>query len=256
MDLNLSGKKALVLGIANKHSIAYGIAKALKEQGAELALTYAKPILSKRVWPIAEEFGTELVYECDVTKDMDLKTLFANLSGVWDRVDYIVHSIAFAPTSELNIPFQETSRLGFLTAMDISVYSLIGVAREAMPLLREGSSIITLSYYGSTKVVPNYGVMGIAKAALEASVRYLAHSLGEKGIRVNAISAGPIKTLSSAVIGGVSQMQRRIEKTAPLGRNIEQEEIAKSALYLLSDLASGVTGDILYVDAGSSIMAY
>lgn len=254
--MNMKGKKALILGIANKHSIAYGIAKSLSEQGVELALSYASPTLAKRVNPIADELGIKLRLECDLSKGNDIKRMMSLLAEEWDGIDYLVHSVAFAPSSDLNIPFHHCSRHGFLTAMDISVYSLIAVVREAEALLKPGSSVITLSYYGDQKVVPNYGVMGIAKAALEASVRYLAHAVGDKGVRVNAISAGPIRTLSSSAIGGISQMQRRIEKTAPLARNIEQEDIAKTALFLLSDLASGVTGDILFVDAGSSIMAY
>nr|MDK2850997.1 enoyl-[acyl-carrier protein] reductase [Candidatus Cloacimonadota bacterium] len=254
--MKMQGKKALILGIADKHSIAYGIAKSLTEQGVELALSYASPSIAKRVNPIADELGIKLRFECDLSKDNDIKNMMSLLSEEWESLDYLVHSVAFAPSSDLNIPFHNTSRHGFLTAMDISVYSLIAVVREAEALLKPGSSVITLTYYGSQKVVPNYGVMGIAKAALEASVRYLAHSVGDKGVRINAISAGPIRTLSSSAIGGMSQMQRRIEKTAPLARNIEQEDIAKTALYLLSDLASGVTGDIIYVDAGSSIMAY
>ncbi|MCB5266763.1 MAG: enoyl-ACP reductase [Candidatus Cloacimonetes bacterium] len=254
--MNMQGKKALILGIANRHSIAYGIAKALKDQNVDLAISYASPTLAKRVHPIAEELGVDLLYECDLSKDYDIKNMISLLAEDWDQIDYIVHSVAYAPSSELNIPFHHTSRHGFITAMDVSVYSLLAVLREAEVLLHPGSAAITMTYYGAQKVVPNYGVMGIAKAALEASVRYLAHSMGEKGVRVNAISAGPIRTLSSSAIGGIAQMQRRIEKTAPLSRNIEQEDIAKTALYLLSDLASGVTGDIIYVDAGSSIMAY
>lgn len=254
--IDMKGKKALILGIANKHSIAYGIAKALREQGVELALSYVGAPILKRITPIAEELETDMVFECDVTKDNDLKHLMGEISKRWNQIDYIVHSVAFAPSSDLNIPFHETSRHGFLTAMDISVYSLLATIRAAQSLLVPGSAVITLSYYGAQKVVPNYGVMGIAKAALEASVRYLAYSMGEKGVRVNAISAGPMKTLSSSAIGGVSQAQRRIEKGAPLARNIEQEDIAKTALYLLSDLASGVTGDLIFVDAGMSVMAY
>lgn len=254
--MNLQHKKALILGIANKHSIAYAIAKSLAESGAEIILSYASPALAKRVLPIADELGIADCIQCDVSKDYDIQNLMRLVKSKWDRIDFLVHSVAYAPTSELNIPFHHTSRHGFLTAMDISVYSLIATLREAESLMPEGSSAITLSYYGAAKVVPNYGVMGIAKAALEASVRYLAHSLGEKGIRVNAISAGPLRTLSSSAIGGISQLQRKIEKTAPLGRNIEPEDVAKSALYLLSDLASGVTGETLYVDAGINIMAY
>lgn len=254
--MNLTGKKALILGLANKHSIAYAIAKALSEHGVELVLSYASPALAKRVLPIADELGVQDCIQCDLSKDYDVQNLFRLISGKWKTLDYLVHSVAYAPSSELNIPFHQTTRHGFLTAMDISVYSLIACLNAAEPLMHSGSSAITLSYYGAQKVVPNYGVMGIAKAGLEASVRYLAHSLGEKGIRVNAISAGPLRTLSSSAIGGISSLQRRIEKTAPLCRNIEPEDVAKTALYLLSELASGVTGETLFVDAGINIMAY
>ena len=254
--MNIQGKRALVLGVANNYSIAYGIAKALAEGGAELILSYASPALLKRVLPIAEELGARHCIECEVSKDYSIRELFSQVAKLWDGIDIIVHSVAYAPKEELNGAFHECSRNGFLTAMDISVYSLVACLREAKPLMKPGASAITLSYYGAEKVVPHYGVMGVAKAALEASVRYLAHSLGPDGIRVNAISAGPIKTLSSAVIGGVSQMQKRIEKSAPLERNISLEDIAKTALYLLSDYASGVTGETIYVDAGINIMAY
>ncbi|MEF3694570.1 MAG: enoyl-ACP reductase [Candidatus Cloacimonadota bacterium] len=254
--MDIKGKRALVLGVANNYSIAYGIAKALAEGGAELILSYASPALLKRVLPITEELGAKHCLECDVSKDYSIRELFSQVSKLWDGIDIVVHSIAYAPKDELNGAFHECSRNGFLTAMDISVYSLVACLREAKPLMKPGASAITLSYYGAEKVVPHYGVMGVVKAALEASVRYLAHSLGPDGIRVNAISAGPIKTLSSAVIGGVSQMQKRIEKSAPLERNISLEDIAKTALYLLSDYASGVTGETIYVDAGINIMAY
>ncbi|MDD4309383.1 MAG: enoyl-ACP reductase [Candidatus Cloacimonetes bacterium] len=254
--MNLKGKKALILGLANKHSIAYAIAKSLAEGGSELILSYASPALAKRVLPIADELGVADCIQCDVSKDYDIQNLFRLVKGKWDTLDFLVHSVAYAPANELNIPFHNTSRHGFLTALDISVYSLIACLREAEKMMHEGSSAITLSYYGAQKVVPNYGVMGIAKAALEASVRYLAHSLGEQGIRINAISAGPLRTLSSSAIGGIAQLQRRIEKTAPLARNIEPEDVAKTAMYLLSDLASGVTGETIFVDAGINIMAY
>ncbi len=254
--IDLTNKRALILGLANQHSIAYAIAKALRMNKVEVILSYASPALAKRVLPIADELGISDCIQCDLSKDYDLQNLFRLIKSKWDSLDYLVHSVAYAPTSELNIPFHQTSRHGFLTAMDISVYSLIATLREAEPLFTKGGSAITLSYYGAEKVVPNYGVMGIAKAALEASVRYLAHSLGDKNIRVNAISAGPLRTLSSSAIGGISQLQKRIEKMAPLARNIEADDVARSALYLLSDLASGVTGETLYVDAGMNIMAY
>lgn len=254
--LDLKNKRALVLGIANQHSIAYAITKALRMSGCEVILSYASPTLAKRVLPIADELKIADCIQCDLSKDYDIQNLFRLIKTKWDSLDYLIHSVAFAPSSELNIPFHETSRHGFLTAMDISVYTLIATLKEAEPLFREGSSAITLSYYGAEKVVPNYGVMGVAKAALESSVRYLAHSLGEKGTRVNAISAGPLRTLSSSAIGGISQLQKRIEKMAPLARNIEPDDVAKTAMYLLSDLASGVTGETIYVDAGMNIMAY
>ena len=254
--MDLKGKRALVMGVANNYSIAYGISKALADSGAELVLSYAGPALLKRVLPIAEELGAKHCLQCDVSKDYSIREMFSEVSRIWDSVDIIVHSIAYAPKDELNGAFHEVSRSGFLTAMDISVYSFIACLREAKALMKPGASAITLSYYGGEKVVPHYGVMGVAKAALEASVRYLAHSLGPDGVRINAISAGPIKTLSSAVIGGIGQMQKRIEKSAPLERNITLDDIAKTALYLLSDYASGVTGEIIYVDAGMNIMAY
>lgn len=254
--MNLTAKRVLILGVANQYSIAHAIAKALSEQGAELILSYAGPKLAKRVLPIGEALGAKACIECDLSKDYAIQKLMDQVREHWDGVDMIVHSVAYAPLEELNIPFHHTSRQGFCTAMDISVYSLIAVLRAAESLLVEGASVITLSYYGAQKVVPNYGVMGVAKAALEASVRYLAFSMGERGIRVNAISAGPLKTLSSAVISGISQMQRRIEKSSPLERNIEPADVAKTALYLLSDLSSGVTGEVLFVDAGMNIMAY
>ncbi len=254
--MNLRGKRALILGVANTHSIAYGIAKELARRGVEIALSYAGSVLAKRVLPIAEELGVKTCVECDVSKDYSVQKLIGTLREQWDSLDLIVHSVAYAPTEELNKPFHLTSRAGFSTAMDISVYSLIAVLREAGEFISPGGSVITLSYYGAQKVVPNYGVMGVAKAALESTVRYLAHSMGPRNIRVNAISAGPVRTLSSAAIHGISQLQRRVEKASPLERNIEVADVAKTALYLLSDLSSGVTGEVLYVDAGMNIMAY
>lgn len=254
--MNLNGKKALVMGVANTHSIAYAIARDLSARGVELALSYAGPVLAKRVLPIADELGVKICVECDVSKDYSIQKMVSAIRDKWDGIDLIVHSVAYAPSEELNKPFHLTSRAGFATAMDVSVYSLIAVLREAGEFLREDGSVITLSYYGAQKVVPNYGVMGVAKAALESSVRYLAHSLGSRNIRVNAISAGPVRTLSSAAIQGISQLQRRIEKSSPLERNIDAGDVAKTALYLLSDLSTGVTGEVLYVDAGMNIMAY
>ncbi len=254
--MNLKGKRALVLGIANQYSIAHGIAKALSENGCEMIFSYAGPKLARRVQPIADALGAKMCVECDLSNDFAIQKLMESVRSVWDGIDIIVHSVAYAPIEELNKAYHHTTRQGFHIAMDISVYSLVAVLREAEAMLQEGASVITLTYYGAEKVVPNYGVMGVAKAALEASVRYLAFSMGEHSVRINAISAGPMKTLSTARISGVSQIQRRIEKSAPLGRNINSEDIAKTALYLLSDLASGVTGEVIYVDAGMNIMAY
>jgi enoyl-[acyl-carrier protein] reductase I len=254
--MNLKGKNALVMGVANSHSIAYSIARELSQRGVNVALSYAGPILAKRVLPIADELGVKICLECDVSKDYSVQKLISTLREHWDSLDIVVHSVAYAPTEELNKPFHLTSRAGFATAMDVSVYSLIATLREADAFLSTGAAVLTLSYYGAQKVAPNYGVMGVAKAALESSVRYLAHSLGPRNIRVNAISAGPVRTLSSAAIHGISQLQRRVEKSSPLERNIDVTDVAKTALYLLSDLSSGVTGEVLFVDAGMNIMAY
>lgn len=254
--LSLEGKNAIIFGIANTHSIAYGIAKALAAEGVNLGFAYASTTLTKRVLPIAEELGAKFCLLCDLSKDYDIKEFYSQVANHFGSIDLIVHSVAYAPTDDLKNQFHFASRHGFLTAMDVSVYSLMAVCREAIPLLSKGAGILTLSYHGAQKVVPGYGIMGVAKAALEAAVRYLAHSLGEADIRVNAISAGPIRTLSSSAISGLSALQKRIEKSSPLGRNIAQEDIAKSALYLLSDLSKGVTGEVHYVDAGINIMAY
>jgi len=254
--LNLSGKNALILGIANRNSIAYGIAKKLSEQGVNIGIGYASTTLLKRVLPIAEELNARFCLLCDLSKDYDIKELFTQAQKHFEQIDILIHSVAYAPTEDLKNQFHFVSRHGFQTAMDISVYSLMAVCREAVPMLSKGARILTLTYHGSQKVVPNYGVMGVAKAALEASVRYLAHSLGSYEIRVNALSAGPIRTLSSSVISGISSLQKKIEKVSPLGRNITLEDIAGTAVYLVSDLATGVTGEVLYVDAGNNIMAY
>ena len=254
--MNMKGKTALVLGVANQRSIAYSIAKALSSAGAELVLSYANATLAKRVEPIALELGAKLIVECDLSDDAAIQKLGAKIREHYDCLDYVVHSVAYAPVAEMNKPFHHLSRQGFGIALDISVYTLIAVLKEVESLLKPGSSVLTLSYYGAQKVVPSYGVMGVAKAALEASVRYLAYSLGERGVRVNAISAGPLRTLSTASISGISEMQKQIEKSAPLRRNINHEEVAKSALYLLSDYSSGVSGEVVFVDAGMNIMAY
>ncbi|MGA1861311.1 enoyl-ACP reductase [Deferribacter thermophilus] len=250
----LEGKKALIFGVANNKSIAYAIAKRFKEEGAELGFTYASEPLEKRVKPISEELGGKFCVKCDVTNELELEETFKVVEKEFGKFDILVHSIAYAPAEDLKGRFIDTSREGFLTAMEVSAYSLVKLAKLSEPLMNEEGSIVTMTYYGSVKVVKNYNVMGVAKAALEASVRYLANELGEKKIRVNAISAGPIKTLAASGVAGFRSILSLIEERAPLRRNVTQDDVAKAALFLCSDLASGVTGDILYVDSGYNIL--
>ncbi len=250
----LANKKAIVFGVANDHSIAWAIAQALHREGAELALTYVGEAIEKRVRPLAESLGVRTVLPCDVTQDEDIAATFAALGAQWGRVDIVIHAVAFALREELKGRFSNTSREGFRVAMDVSVYSLIGIARHVEPLMHDGGALLTLTYFGAEKVLPNYNVMGIAKAALEASVRYLAWDLGPQKIRVNAISAGPLRTLSSAGITGFKDMLHHHEERAPLRRNVLAEEVGNSAVYLCSDLSSGVTGEVLHVDAGYNIV--
>ena len=250
----LHGKKALIFGIANEKSIAWAIAKAFHEQGAELAVTYAGETLEKRVRPLAESVNASAIIPCNVTNDDDIRGVFSELSKQWDGIDIIVHSVAFANKEELKGTILGTTREGFATAMDISVYSFLGIMKEAMPMMQgRNAAALTLSYYGAMKVFPNYNVMGVAKAALEASVRYLSAAAGDEGVRVNGISAGPIKTLAASGVNGFSQILHCVEERAPLRRTITQEDVARSAVYLCSDLASGVTGEIHYVDGGFNI---
>lgn len=249
----LQGKKALILGVANDKSIAWAIAKLFREQGAELVLTYAGEAIERRVRPLAESLGAG-VFPCNVTSDEEITALMDDLERRWGRIDILIHSVAFADKDELKGNILSTTRHGFATALDISAYSFIGLLKAAHPLMTDRqSAALSLSYYGAVKVFPNYNVMGIAKAALEASVRYLSAGLGSDGIRVNAISAGPIKTLAAAGVGGFNQILSTVEERAPLHRNVTQDEVAKSALYLCSDLASGVTGEVHYVDAGYNV---
>lgn len=250
----LEGKKALVLGVANKHSIAWGITQQLHEHGAEIGISYAIARLEKRVLPLAELIDVDFVERCDVTRDEEVATLFEKAGERFGEIDILIHAIAFAQQEDLAGRFVDTSREGFATALDISAYSLVAVTRAALPLMKPGSSVLTMTYYGAEKVVPNYNVMGVAKAALEASVRYLAADLGPEGIRVNAISAGPIKTLSAAGVSGIRKMLRYAEERAPLRRNVDQDEVGRTALWLCSDLGSGVTGEVVYVDAGYHIL--
>ncbi len=252
--IDLKGKKALIFGVANKRSIAYGIATQLKKAGCELAFTYAGEALKKRVLPIAEELEGKFTVECDVSKDEDIKAVADKVKKEWSSFDYLVHSVAYAPQEELKNKFIETTREGFKIALDISAYSLVAMARELSPLMNEGGSIITMTYHGSTKVIKNYNVMGVAKAALECSVRYLAVDLGEKGIRINAISAGPIKTLAAAGVAGFRDILHVIEERAPLHKNVTIEDVGNTAVFLLSDMAKGITGEIVYVDSGYNIL--
>ncbi|MBK7216237.1 MAG: enoyl-ACP reductase [Candidatus Promineofilum sp.] len=250
----LAGKKALIFGVANKHSIAWAIAEAFHSQGAEIGLSYGIPQLEKRVLPLAAEIGCTFVEKCDVTSDEEIDALFAKAEERLGTIDILVHAVAYAPSAELEGRFYDTTREGFRIAMDISAYSFIALAQRARRLMPNGGSLVTMTYYGAEKVVPHYNVMGVAKAALEASTRYLAADLGPEGIRVNAISAGPIKTLAAAGIAGFRKMLGYVGERAPLRRNIDQEEVAKTALWLCSDLGSGVTGEVVYVDAGYHIL--
>ncbi|MCX7760141.1 MAG: enoyl-ACP reductase [Hydrogenothermaceae bacterium] len=250
----LEGKKALILGVANDKSIAYGIAKIFYENGATLGFNYLDERIEKRVRPIAQEFNSDLLVKCDVSKDEDIENLVNTVKEKWGSVDIIVHSIAYANKEYLKDVYYKVDRQSFLQAMDISVYSFTAIAREFLPIMNEGGSLLTLSYYGAEKVVYNYNVMGVAKAALEASVKYLARDFGEKGIRVNCISAGPIKTLAAMGIADFGDIQKVAAERSPLKRTVTIEEVGKAALFLSSDLASGITGEILYVDAGYNII--
>jgi enoyl-[acyl-carrier protein] reductase I len=252
----LDGKTALIFGVANDHSIAWGIAQAFAREGATLGFSYAGEALERRVKPLAASVGSTFVEPCDVSQDEEIATVMKKAKDAFGGIDILVHSLAFANREELGGAFHETSRAGFHLAMDISVYSLTALARAALPLMRPDGSILTLTYLGSLRAFPNYNVMGVAKAALEASVRYLALDLGahEKHIRVNAISAGPIRTLSAAGVSGFKGLHSRFREIAPLRRNIGLEEVGNAAVYLCSDLAAGVTGEVHYVDAGYNIV--
>ena len=250
----MAGKRGLVMGVANNRSIAWGIAKALREAGAEVALTYQGDALKKRVEPLAAELGGIVAGHCDVTDPATIDGVFAELERVWGKIDFLVHAIAFSDKDELTGRYVDTTSANFDKTMNISVYSLTAIAQRAEKLMPEGGSILTLTYYGAEKVMPHYNVMGVAKAALEASVRYLSVDLGAKGIRVNAISAGPIKTLAASGIGDFRYILRWNEYNAPLKRTVTIEEVGSSALYLLSDLGRGVSGEIHHVDSGYHVV--
>jgi len=251
----LDGKRGVIFGVANDRSIAWAISRALHDAGAELAFTYAGEILERRVRPLAEGIGATLILPCDVTKEEEIDRVFETLRKEWGYLDILIHAVAYATKEDLSNPYVQTSREGFHLALDVSTYSLVVLSRQAAPLMEgRAGSILTMTYVGSEKVIPNYNVMGVAKAALEASVRYLAYDLGPKGIRVNAISAGPIKTLAASGIAGFKEMLHYSSERAPLKRNIDAEEVGRTALYLVSDMASAVTGEIVHVDAGYNIM--
>jgi enoyl-[acyl-carrier protein] reductase I len=246
----MAGKRGLVMGVANDRSIAWGIAAKAHEHGAELAFSYQGEALEKRVRPLAESVGSSLVLPCDVAEDDSIDAVFATLKETWGRLDFLVHAIAYSDREELKGKYLNTSRDNFVRSLDISCYSFTAVAQRAVPLMTGGGSLLTLTYYGSERVMPHYNVMGVAKAALEASVRYLATDLGDQGIRVNAISAGPIKTLAASGIGDFRYILKWNEYNAPLRRNVTIDQVGGSALYLLSDLSAGVTGEVHHVDCG------
>lgn len=246
----LAGKKGVIMGVANDRSIAWGISKAAHEAGAELAFTYQGEALEKRVKPLAESIGSYIVLPCDVTNMDSVEQVFKTIGEKWGKIDFVVHAIAFSDKNELDGLYLDTTRDNFLKTMDISVYSFTAVAQKAAPLMNDGGSLVTLTYYGAERVMPHYNVMGVAKAALEASVRYLANDLGPRGIRVNAISAGPIKTLAASGIGDFRYILKWNELNSPLRRNVTIDDVGRSGLFLLSDLGSGVTGEVLHVDSG------
>jgi enoyl-[acyl-carrier protein] reductase I len=250
----MEGKKGLIIGVANNRSIAYGIAKACKNQGADIILTYQNDKLKSRVEKVAKELDAKNIYPLDVTKSEEIDALKEAIEKDYGKLDFLVHSVAFAPREALDGKFIDTSKEAFNIAMEISVYSLIEVVQKLEPVMNDGASILTLTYLGSQRYVPHYNVMGVAKAALEASVRYLAVDLGERKIRINALSAGPIKTLAASGIGDFSEILKYNEKNSPLRKNVTIEEVGNSAMYLLSDLASGVTAEVHYVDSGYNIM--
>ncbi|WP_421877362.1 enoyl-ACP reductase FabI [Pacificispira sp.] len=246
----MAGKRGVILGVANDKSIAWGIAKAAADAGAELAFTYQGEALERRVKPLADSVGSKIVLPCDVTDEASMDSIFAALKDAWGEIDFMVHAIAFSDKDELKGHYLQTSRANFLRTMDISCYSLTALCQRAAPMMAEGGSILTLTYYGAERVMPHYNVMGVAKAALEASVRYLAADMGASGIRVNAISAGPIKTLAASGIGDFRYILKWNELNSPLRRNVTIDEVGGAGLYFLSDLSSGVTGEVHHVDSG------
>ena len=250
----LEGRRALIFGVANDHSIAWGIARALHDEGAIVGFSSVESLIERRVRPLAASIGSTFVEACDVQSDDQIRAVMAKWQAAHGQLDILVHALAFAKREDLDGAFVDTSREGFALALDVSAYSLVALVREARPLLHPGSSVLTLTYYGAEKVVANYNVMGVAKAALEASVRYLAADLGPNGIRVNAISAGPVRTLAASGIAGFKKLYGSFAETAPLRSNITIEDVGRSAVYLASDLSSAVTGEVLYVDGGFNVL--
>lgn len=246
----MEGKRGLIMGVANDKSMAWGIAKACAEQGAELAFTYVGEALKKRVEPLSSSLGADFLEECNVSESESIDALFEKLQAKWDSLDFVVHAIGYSDKNELKGRYVDTTLDNFLMTMNVSAYSFVAVAQRAEKMMNNGGSLLTLSYYGAEKVVPRYNVMGVAKAALEASTRYMARDLGEQGIRVNAISAGPMRTLAASGVGDFRMLLKYNEKNAPLKRNITLDDVAGAGLYMLSDLSSGVTGETHYVDAG------
>lgn len=254
--LNLSGRTALVFGVANKRSIAWAIAQRLQAAGAKLAITYQNERLEQEARDMITSLPGAEAFRCDVANDAEIDQLFAQLKDKYRKLDILVHSVAFAPADALKNPFLQTSREDFRVALDVSAYSLVAVTRGAAPLMTDGGSVLTLTYYGAEKVVPNYNVMGVAKAALEATVRYLAADVGAQKIRVNAISAGPIKTLAARGIGNLGEMLRQQAERSPLKRNVDVNEVADTAVFLASDMGSGISGETIHVDCGYNIMGF
>jgi enoyl-[acyl-carrier protein] reductase I len=250
----LEGKNALIFGVANERSIAWGITQAFHQQGARIGLSFAGEALERRVRPLAGSLGCTFVEPCDVSQDNQIQQVAERAGEAFEQVDILVHAIAFANRDELTGPYYNTSREGFHTAMDISVYSFTALARAFQPILRPGGALLTLTYYGSEKVAPHYNVMGVAKAALEASVRYMAYDFGRQGVRVNAISAGPIRTLAAAGVSGFKSMYRQFAEVAPLHENVTIEDVGGAAVFLCSDLSRKTTGQVVYVDSGYNIM--
>jgi enoyl-[acyl-carrier protein] reductase I len=254
IEIDLKGKRGLVMGVANSHSLGWAIAERLQAAGAELAFSYQGERLKESLEKLTRDMPGTRLSQCDVTREEDLEATFGDLKSAWGGLDFVVHAIGFAPRAAMDGRYIDTTRQDWLTALDISAYSLVAVARHAEPLLNEGGSLVTLTYYASEKVVPKYNVMGIAKSALEASVRYLAYEMGKKQVRVNAISAGPVRTVAARSIPGFMKMYNKVAGIAPLGRNVTHEEVGNLGLFLLSPLSSGITGETVYVDAGYHVM--